>query len=603
MTNVFLQHRFKATSGINHLTAMKTELDTSFVSSSGTIAVRFHTVVSYRSIVAAPTSDILESRIRQAFAGSEQAEYISRLNELREDNAFSSTVAIAFNDLAGTRSSHSMDRQEDSTKQGTIAGAALGLIILSLTTCSILRQRKRTQTANTKKRSMVPDASICPATVAETLVTSKSSCCDHSVSSQKNLDSPRSTSLRDQSADSSSVYTSGQSYSEDDWTHCRSDAKSFVAGSFDSLYTSPPVRLAVDSFEHAGRDDELESLSSKPPHVVDASHGSAVQSSPYPWQSGISMIRKVSSKDEVDCEGASLDFTSSPYSRSLSEDAMLPRGRLQDDDAMDIDDCSFVQSRSRIEGSASIILPLVESTEVDAKVNKRQIRIEKAQCDANVYPLAHTGCCDKSQYINEPQAESVRSPARYLERVPVSTINDRSANTIRSSGVSDGAVRKSHPAKVGQKDLDDNAHSITKPPVEGMDLLTYMERKRLRGKAQEFIAPWNEAAKAQVGGHPGGNETDDLKKDPVASCANSSGEKSTREKAYILARTMNRLHLDGHEPWWRADEKSMTRRNRLSFKRAHYSRYTEDQSDNESFASRSDTMIHPEESRDRIASA
>ena len=117
MTNAFPQICFKATPGIKDLTTMKTELDTSFVLSFGTIAVRFHTVVSYRSYSSAPSSDLLTNRIlRQAFAGSEQAEYLSCLEELREDNVFSSTVAIAFNNLPGASGSESLDQKNKLTK-------------------------------------------------------------------------------------------------------------------------------------------------------------------------------------------------------------------------------------------------------------------------------------------------------------------------------------------------------------------------------------------------------------------------------------------------------------------------------------------------------
>ena len=253
MTNAFLQICFKATPGIKDLTTMKTELDTSFVLSFGTIAVQFHTVVSYRSYSSAPSSDLLTNRTRQAFAGSEQAEYLSRLEELQEDNVFSSTVAIAFNNLPGASGSKSLDQKNKLTK-GTIAGAALGLLILSLTTCSILRQRKWTQTDEMKKL-MVPDASVCPATVADTLVTNKS-CHDHSVASHKTSGSPRSASSRDQTSDSSFVYESAQSCTKDNWSLCRSDA-SIVAGSFDSLCASPPVRFALNSFEIAQREDAL----------------------------------------------------------------------------------------------------------------------------------------------------------------------------------------------------------------------------------------------------------------------------------------------------------------------------------------------------------
>jgi hypothetical protein len=232
---------------------------------------------------------------------------------------------------------------------------------------------------------------------------------------------------------------------------------------------------------------------------------------------------------------------------------------------------------------------------VATEVNKRHIRIEKS-LDGELFPLATADGCDQSQDLNLTQAESVRSPPRTILGGARGTVSAMSKLTILGG-------------EQLQKDFEDDAHTITKPPVEERDFLTYMERTRFRGKVQEFIAPWSEAAKAQdqeleVDGHPVGIESDDLKKGEVVSCANSLGEKSDNKKAYSLARTMNRLHLDGREPWWRrADEKSMRRsRNRLSFKRAHYSRNTDDQSDNESLTSRSDTLVHLEESLHHIAS-
>lgn len=87
-------------------------------------------------------------------------------------------------------------------------------------------------------------------------------------------------------------------------------------------------------------------------------------------------------------------------------------------------------------------------------------------------------------------------------------------------------------------------------------------------KHQEFIAPWRDipddisSNDATLSSIDGGTED-------TTKCDSPRG---AEEAAYRTVKTMNKLKAGTHEPWWYADEHSMTRRNRTSFRRSHYSR-------------------------------
>jgi hypothetical protein len=627
MTGAFLEHLFKTSPGIDELSTIKTDFDTSFVSSSGTIGVRFQTVVSYDPLASAPSSDQLESRIQQAFAGTDQSEYISRLKELREGNVFSSTVAVGFYDSKHVTSQSQEHKENSSSKAGTIVGATLGTLLLLLSTCTICGRRKRTGEDKLEKATRM-DMTVDSTTVAETR-SSNDFFIQESESSQQ---SSSEESPQDHTATSSSVYTSGRSYSAEDMSYCRSDTLSVMAAaSFDSIYTPPPVRFALNSFERALREDALESSSNRPLRSDDESGEHDMKARLYPWPSKRGAFVAID-EHEADSEWEGLDLASS-YSLSLSQDVkreLESVGLLHLEQLMGNDDCTISQS-SRVASSEEPVTPCSLAVCVVAarEDDKRQHRKEKVQFEAQLTRFEDgidAVSYERTQYIDQEKAESIRRSARSLllaasgalsetrlrtewRRPDVSHQQDdpsaeaHSPSLSSTNLVSTGsavAISTERSKKPGRQRLDQKKPNIVQSPADGQVAILNTTRARPRGKAPEFIAAWSDRTQTKnpdsaVEEQSSGMKYHESLKRTDEPTSGSMEETSERETAYGMARTMNRLYPDGREPWWRADEKSMTRRNRLSFKRAHYSRNAQGEAaDDDSVTSHSDTLSHTE---------
>jgi len=360
MTGAFLEHQI--TPALGELLAVKTELQAGFVWSPGTISVRFQTVVSYDSTTTSPSSDQLEAQIQQAFTGSQQVEYLSRLNDLHDDNVFSSTEAITFNEQITpnsqilneqvTPNSQTRDGEDSLSSKGIVVGATLGVLILSLTALSVCKRRKKSHSdLDQLEKSWAADASVSNVTVAETVVSTHSTygkavrSADNKGSSSPSLSSEGSH--HENTINSSSMYTSGQSGSSEDLSSRTSDSTSVrAAASFESVYISPNVRFSLNSFERAQREDELESITCV--HQADYA-GNQSAGSHYPWQLRTSWTTGKQfvavEEEEDDEEGTNEDSRPSfSYRLSLSQDVkreLQSVGLLREVELMENDDRKY----------------------------------------------------------------------------------------------------------------------------------------------------------------------------------------------------------------------------------------------------------------------